>query len=75
MEQLNIKKGQINQIQNDYNIKKNQLYSKLKNLNDKYLNGININDINENNPQIVNSLVYHNNIIIIIMYQYKYGIN
>ena len=62
MEQLNMKRGQINQIINDYKNKTKQLYTRLKQLNDKYLrdnnnNIIDQNQINDNNPQIINSLV------------------
>ena len=64
MEQLNMKRGQINQIISDYNNKTKSLYQRLKGLYDRYLrennDGINQNQINEDNPQIINSSVIIN---------------
>ena len=60
MEQLNIKRGQINQIISDHKDKTQKLYQRLKNLHDEYLsdnnhNGIDQNEIKQDNPQIINS--------------------
>ena len=60
MEQLNIKRGQINQIISDHKDKTQKLYQRLKDLHGEYLsdnnhNGINQNEIKQDNPQIINS--------------------